>query len=120
MPLWDGNKLLRDGTSNLTVVETGDAVFMGPAPLRGLKLGVHLPADQTSMTLYIEESDTGTGSWTTVSGWPKTFIVGAKIYQYTLNHTKAYLRHRVSANTNNENWGAVVIGPVMALKDKIT
>ena len=116
MPIFDSDYMFRDGTSLLNNTETGDAVDLGSAPLEGLHIGVFLPLDATDVTIYMEESDTGSSGWSTIDGWPKTLTVGVRTYEYTLRHTKRYVRHRVSACTGS--WGYAQIGPIFGLKDR--
>lgn len=67
-----------------------------------------------SYTLTVEESDTGTGSWTTavLSATPAVVTTGSQTVHVGVRNTKRYLRAVVTAagTTTGAKYGANILG----------
>ncbi|MFH1484741.1 MAG: hypothetical protein ABIH46_01600 [Chloroflexota bacterium] len=56
MPAQDGDFMLRDGSVAVSGNETGDGVLVGPCPLNGMLLLIHVPTGSPDFTVEFQES----------------------------------------------------------------
>ena len=111
MPVTDGDFLLRDGSTLLDGVETGDGGLVGPCPLNGMLLMMNLPVNGTELICQVEESDTEGSGYTLVANpGEMTVATGAKTYLPRIFWTKNYVRLEVTTCTGS--FGYAIFGLV--------
>ena len=108
MPIHDFSAMLRRGLTNLTGNEAGGVVDLGTSGLDDVQVWFLVPTDPTgTLTVTIQESTTGSGSWTDTSTPGAFAITAVGYYTRKLYATKRYLRYSAVAS---DNWGKVQIG----------
>lgn len=114
MPISDSEKLLRDGTTNLTATGNGTGVKVGPGPLHGMKAWfsyASVTGTSPTLTLAIQESADNV-TFTTVGTFPAFSGVDAspKYSELHIHWTKDYLRYAATVGGTTPVYTSAKIG----------
>lgn len=111
MPISDASYMLRLATEGLLDgVEAPAGVDIGPAPLSGMLVRIHLPLDGTSLTCNVAECATLGGSYVDIEEGPWSFPVGATTYIKRIFWTKRFIKFEATECTGS--YGNATVGLV--------